>query len=260
MKPRSRDAHGRRHDHQRADDRCRRLFPGLGLCAVHRARRLGRSANAASSAMSTASWRCSTSTTPRPPSSRWAGSPSATRSWCGASSTRGTKWPATAMAMSAPATSAEAAFFADIERAKGVLEDLIGAEVAGYRAPSFSIGPGNLWALRQPGARRLPLQLEHLPDPPRPLRHARCAALRAPGGRRADRDPDHHAAPVQPQPAVQRRRLLPAAALRAVALDAAAGQCAPTASRPSSISTPGRSTPSSRASTASTARHAFGTT
>ena len=38
-------------------------------------------------------------------------------------------------------------FRADIERAKGVLEDLSGGEVAGYRAPSFSIGPGNLWAL-----------------------------------------------------------------------------------------------------------------
>jgi polysaccharide deacetylase family protein (PEP-CTERM system associated) len=40
-----------------------------------------------------------------------------------------------------------AAFRADVERAKGVLEDLCGTEVAGYRAPSFSIGPGNLWAL-----------------------------------------------------------------------------------------------------------------
>ena len=40
-----------------------------------------------------------------------------------------------------------AAFLADVARAKGVLEDLTGTEVAGYRAPSFSIGPGNLWAL-----------------------------------------------------------------------------------------------------------------
>ena len=39
------------------------------------------------------------------------------------------------------------AFRADIERAKAVLEDLSGHEVAGYRAPSFSIGKGNLWAL-----------------------------------------------------------------------------------------------------------------
>ena len=38
-------------------------------------------------------------------------------------------------------------FRADINRAKGVLEDLTGTEVAGYRAPSFSIGPGNMWAL-----------------------------------------------------------------------------------------------------------------
>jgi polysaccharide deacetylase family protein (PEP-CTERM system associated) len=40
----------------------------------------------------------------------------------------------------------EAAFQADILRAKGLLEDLTGAEVAGYRAPSFSIGLSNLWA------------------------------------------------------------------------------------------------------------------
>jgi polysaccharide deacetylase family protein (PEP-CTERM system associated) len=40
-----------------------------------------------------------------------------------------------------------AAFRTDVERAKGVLEDLCGAKVSGYRAPSFSIGHGNLWAL-----------------------------------------------------------------------------------------------------------------
>ena len=31
-------------------------------------------------------------------------------------------------------------------RAKQLLEDLAGQEVTGYRAPSFSIGTGNLWA------------------------------------------------------------------------------------------------------------------
>lgn len=40
----------------------------------------------------------------------------------------------------------EEAFFADIHLAKIVLEDVTGSEVNGYRAPSFSIGPGNLWA------------------------------------------------------------------------------------------------------------------
>ncbi|HAL39703.1 MAG TPA: polysaccharide deacetylase family protein [Polaromonas sp.] len=40
----------------------------------------------------------------------------------------------------------EEAFFADIHLAKIVLEDLAGSEVNGYRAPSFSIGTGNLWA------------------------------------------------------------------------------------------------------------------
>ena len=41
----------------------------------------------------------------------------------------------------------EAEFRADIERAKGTLEDLSGAPVLGYRAPSFSIVAANLWAL-----------------------------------------------------------------------------------------------------------------
>ena len=39
-----------------------------------------------------------------------------------------------------------AAFLADIHLAKIVLEDISGVAVNGYRAPSFSIGEGNLWA------------------------------------------------------------------------------------------------------------------
>lgn len=39
-----------------------------------------------------------------------------------------------------------AAFTADVTRAKAILEDLGGLPVLGYRAPSFSIGRGNLWA------------------------------------------------------------------------------------------------------------------
>lgn len=41
----------------------------------------------------------------------------------------------------------EAEFGQDITRAKHLLEDIGGAPVLGYRAPSFSIGTGNLWAL-----------------------------------------------------------------------------------------------------------------
>jgi polysaccharide deacetylase family protein (PEP-CTERM system associated) len=41
----------------------------------------------------------------------------------------------------------EAAFYQDIHTAKTLLEDLGGVAVKGYRAPSFSIGEGNLWAL-----------------------------------------------------------------------------------------------------------------
>ena len=63
-----------------------------------------------------------------------------------------------------------------------------------------------------------------MPDAPR---------FGAPGGEWADRDPDHHAALVQPQPAVQRGWLFPAAALCAVALDAAA--CEPDADQESAV-------------------------
>ena len=67
-------------------------------------------------------------------------------------------------------------FRADIARAKAVLEDLSGSEVAGYRAPSFSIGPGNLWALEalaRAGHRYsssiYPIRHDHygMPDAPR---------------------------------------------------------------------------------------------
>jgi polysaccharide deacetylase family protein (PEP-CTERM system associated) len=35
----------------------------------------------------------------------------------------------------------------DVVQTKGLLEDIAGTPVAGYRAPSYSIGEGNLWAL-----------------------------------------------------------------------------------------------------------------
>jgi polysaccharide deacetylase family protein (PEP-CTERM system associated) len=40
-----------------------------------------------------------------------------------------------------------AEFANDIRRSKALLEDIGGQAVVGYRAPSFSIGPDNLWAL-----------------------------------------------------------------------------------------------------------------
>jgi polysaccharide deacetylase family protein (PEP-CTERM system associated) len=72
-------------------------------------------------------------------------------------------------------------FSADIERAKGVLEDLTGNEVAGYRAPSFSIGTANLWALdslARAGHRYsssiYPIRHDHygMPDAPRFMHQA----------------------------------------------------------------------------------------
>lgn len=71
---------------------------------------------------------------------------------------------------------AEEAFFADIQLAKIVLEDLVDSEVNGYRAPSFSIGSGNLWAfdcVARAGYRYsssvYPIRHDHygMPDSPR---------------------------------------------------------------------------------------------
>jgi polysaccharide deacetylase family protein (PEP-CTERM system associated) len=69
-----------------------------------------------------------------------------------------------------------AAFHADIVRAKQTLEDISGRLVQGYRAPSFSIGSGNLWAfdaLAKAGYRYsssiYPIAHDHygMPDSPR---------------------------------------------------------------------------------------------
>jgi polysaccharide deacetylase family protein (PEP-CTERM system associated) len=69
-----------------------------------------------------------------------------------------------------------AEFDNDIRSSKALLEDLGGVEVRGYRAPSFSIGQGNLWALdalREAGYRYsssiYPIAHDHygMPDAPR---------------------------------------------------------------------------------------------
>lgn len=67
-------------------------------------------------------------------------------------------------------------FGEDIRRAKRLLEDQSGVEVRGYRAPSFSIGHGNLWAfdvIREQGyaysSSVYPVRHDHygMPDAPR---------------------------------------------------------------------------------------------
>jgi polysaccharide deacetylase family protein (PEP-CTERM system associated) len=67
-------------------------------------------------------------------------------------------------------------FKADLLLAKGILEDISGNAIIGYRAPSFSIGAGNLWAhdiLAATGHRYsssvYPIKHDHygMPDAPR---------------------------------------------------------------------------------------------
>lgn len=78
------------------------------------------------------------------------------------------------------------AFDADVRRAKAILEDLAGAPVLGYRAPSFSIGAANLWALdrlAEAGYRYsssiYPVRHDHygMPDAPRFAHRANDAGL-----------------------------------------------------------------------------------
>lgn len=83
----------------------------------------------------------------------------------------------------------EAEFFDDVLRAKGILEDLGGQPVLGYRAPSFSIGADNLWALDtllKAGYRYsssiYPVQHDHygMPDAPRFAHEVRPGLLEVP--------------------------------------------------------------------------------
>lgn len=81
------------------------------------------------------------------------------------------------------------AFFQDISRAKALLQDLTGVVVQGYRAPSFSIGAGNLWALdalEQAGYRYsssiYPVAHDHYgsPEAPRFAHQIRAGLLEVP--------------------------------------------------------------------------------
>ncbi len=83
----------------------------------------------------------------------------------------------------------ESAFFSDIDSAKKILEDLSGCAVTGYRAPSFSIGKGNLWAfdcLERAGYRYsssiYPIRHDHygMPDAPRFAHRVRGALVEVP--------------------------------------------------------------------------------
>ena len=83
----------------------------------------------------------------------------------------------------------EGDFFADIDRAKKMLEDIGGVAVQGYRAPSFSIGTKNLWAfdtLARAGYRYsssiYPIHHDHygMPDAPRFAHQVRAGVLEIP--------------------------------------------------------------------------------
>ncbi len=82
-----------------------------------------------------------------------------------------------------------AAFRNDVVRAKSVLEDTGGVAVKGYRAPSFSIGKGNLWTLetlQRTGHRYsssiYPIAHDHygMPDAPRFAFQAQPGLLEVP--------------------------------------------------------------------------------
>jgi polysaccharide deacetylase family protein (PEP-CTERM system associated) len=82
-----------------------------------------------------------------------------------------------------------AAFLADISLAKTIVEDTIGHEVHGYRAPSFSIGASNTWAfdkIVEAGYRYsssiYPIRHDHygMPESPRFAHRVRADLLEVP--------------------------------------------------------------------------------
>ena len=82
-----------------------------------------------------------------------------------------------------------AEFLDDITRAKAILEELSGQSVRGYRAPSFSISTGNLWAfdcLVEAGYRYsssiYPIKHDHygIPDAPRFMHDVRPSLVEIP--------------------------------------------------------------------------------
>jgi polysaccharide deacetylase family protein (PEP-CTERM system associated) len=81
------------------------------------------------------------------------------------------------------------AFDADIRRSKTILEDISGRPVVGYRAPSFSIGASNLWALDSLGragyrysSSIYPIHHDHygMPDAPRFAHRLDCGLIEVP--------------------------------------------------------------------------------
>lgn len=83
----------------------------------------------------------------------------------------------------------ESTFYEDIRVAKQILEDMCGVAVKGYRAPSFSIGVGNLWAFDslvragyQYSSSVYPIQHDHygMPDSPRFAYQVRPGLLEIP--------------------------------------------------------------------------------
>ena len=246
---------------QRADDRRRGLLPGLGVRAVHRTAPLGQTRMPRR-----AQRRAHPRAARRPRRTRDLLHPGLDRralSAAGARHRRAGHELAShgyghqrASEQSTRPTSA-----ATSGGAQGMLEDIAGVAVLGYRAPSFSIGHGNLWAF---DAWRAPATATARASTRSATTTTACPTRRAsPTGsrQRPARDPDHDAARARPQPAGRRRRLLPAAArMRCRAGCMRARERASTGSRRSSTSTRGRSIPASRASPASTLRRAFATT
>jgi polysaccharide deacetylase family protein (PEP-CTERM system associated) len=82
-----------------------------------------------------------------------------------------------------------AEFLADIRLAKAIIEDVVGQEVQGYRAPSFSIGVANNWAfdaIAEAGYRYsssiYPIRHDHygVPDAPRFAHEVRPGLIEVP--------------------------------------------------------------------------------
>ena len=119
-------------------------------------------------------------------SSSSAGWPNGIRSWSGGSPTRGHEIASHSYWHRLVYDQTPEEFRDDLRRARDVIQQAAGVRVRGFRAPSYSVDDAIAVGARRAGRGGLRLRRQHLPDPPRSLRHPEGAAPRvshASGGR-----------------------------------------------------------------------------
>ena len=158
------------HDHQRSQRRCRGVLPRRDLPSRNARAGHGRLREPGRAERGAAARRSSAITLRGPRSSCSARSRRAIRQSCARLPPQGHEIACHGNGHDDVYRLSPGEFRADIRQAKARIEDVVGDPVTGYRAPNFSIGRGPELGLQDPARGGIPLRLEHLPDPSRPIR------------------------------------------------------------------------------------------